>query len=334
MIIVTGGAGFIGSALIAALNKKQITDILVVDELGTDHKWKNLRNLSFADYVEKDDFLEMVIEDKLDSSIDVVFHLGACSDTTETNASFLIKNNYEYSKLLAQWATADNIRFIYASSAATYGDGSAGFSDDQEKIENLKPLNMYGYSKHLFDLWVRRAGLLKKIVGLKYFNVFGPNEYHKADMRSFVIKAFEQINAPVLSCESKNGGKVRLFKSYKPEYADGEQKRDFIYVKDAVDMTLFFYDNPKISGLFNIGTGKARTWNDLVKAVFAAMGKKPNIEYIEMPESIRDQYQYFTEADIINLRKAGYDKQTTTLEDSIKDYVQNYLQKDGYLTGT
>ena len=322
MIIVTGGAGFIGSALIAALNKRQITDILVVDELGTDQKWKNLRNLSFADYVEKDDFLEMVIEDKLDSSIDAVFHLGACSDTTETNASYLIKNNYEYSKLLAQWATADNIRFIYASSAATYGDGSAGFSDDQEKIENLRPLNMYGYSKHLFDLWARRAGLLKKLVGLKYFNVFGPNEYHKADMRSFCIKAFEQITST---------GKVRLFKSYKPEYADGEQKRDFIYVKDAVDMTLFFYDEPQIRGLFNIGTGKARTWNDLVKAVFFAMGKKPNIEYIEMPESIHNQYQYFTEANITNLRKAGYDKETTPLEDAIKDYVQHYLQKNAYL---
>jgi ADP-L-glycero-D-manno-heptose 6-epimerase len=322
MIIVTGGAGFIGSALIAALNKRQITDILVVDELGTDQKWKNLRNLSFADYVEKDDFLEMVIEDKLDSSLGAVFHLGACSDTTETNASYLIKNNYEYSKLLAQWATDADIRFIYASSAATYGDGSAGFSDDHEKIENLRPLNMYGYSKHLFDLWARRAGLLKKLVGLKYFNVYGPNEYHKADMRSFCLKAFEQLNAT---------GKVRLFKSYKPEYADGEQKRDFIYVKDAVDMTLFFYDNPKISGLFNIGTGKARTWNDLVKAVFAAMGKEPNIEYIEMPESICDQYQYFTEADITNLHKAGYNKETTPLEDAIKDYVQNYLQKDPYL---
>jgi len=322
MIIVTGGAGFIGSALIAALNKRQITDILVVDELGTDRKWKNLRNLSFTDYVEKDDFLEMVIEDKLDSSIDAVFHLGACSDTTETNASYLIKNNYEYSKLLAQWATADNIRFIYASSAATYGDGSAGFSDDQEKIEILKPLNMYGYSKHLFDLWARRTGLLKKIVGLKYFNVFGPNEYHKADMRSFCIKAFEQIAST---------GKVRLFKSYKPEYADGEQKRDFIYVKDAVDMTLFFNDNPQLSGLYNIGTGKARTWNDLVKAVFAAMGKELNIEYIEMPESIRNQYQYYTCADITNLRKAGYDNETTPLEDAIKDYVQNYLQENKYL---
>jgi len=325
MIIVTGGAGFIGSALTAALNKRQITDILIVDELGTNQKWKNLRNLSFTDYIEKDDFLEMVIEDKLDSSIDAVFHLGACSDTTETNASYLIKNNYEYSKLLAQWATDADIRFIYASSAATYGDGSAGFRDDQEKIENLRPLNMYGYSKHLFDLWARRTGLLKKIVGLKYFNVFGPNEYHKADMRSFVIKAFEQINT---------SGKVRLFKSYKPEYADGEQKRDFLYIKDVVDMTLFFYDNPQLSGLFNIGSGKARTWNDLVKAAFAAMGKEPNIEYIEMPESIRNQYQYFTEADITNLRKAGYDKETTPLEDAIKDYVQNYLQKDLYLDKT
>ena len=324
MIIVTGGAGFIGSALIAALNKRQITDILVVDELSTDQKWKNLCNLSFADYVEKDDFLEMVIANKLNSSLEAVFHLGACSDTTETNASYLIKNNYEYSKLLAQWATADNVRFIYASSAATYGEAEAGFKDDLEKIETLRPLNIYGYSKQLFDLWARRTGLLKSIAGLKYSNVFGPNEYHKADMRSFVVKAFEQISTT---------GIVRLFKSYNPEYADGEQLRDFIYVKDAVDMTLFFYDNPPISGLFNIGTGKARSWNDLVKAVFTAMDKKPNIEYIEMPESLRSQYQYYTEADITNLRKAGFDKETTTLEDVVKDYVQNYLQSNRYLNG-
>jgi len=322
MIIVTGGAGFIGSALIAALNKRRITDILVVDRLGTDQKWKNLRNLSFADYVEKGDFLELVIEDKLDSPVEALFHLGACSDTTETNASYLIKNNYEYSKLLAQWATDADVRFIYASSAATYGDGSAGFSDDEGKIEHLRPLNMYGYSKQMFDRWARRAGLLKKIVGLKYFNVFGPNEYHKADMRSFAIKAFEQINA---------AGKVRLFKSYKPEYADGGQLRDFIYIKDAVDMTLFFYDNPKISGLFNIGTGSARSWNDLAKAVFAAMGTEPSIEYIEMPDSIRNQYQYFTQADITKLRKAGYKKQITSLEDAIKDYVQNYLRCNKHL---
>ncbi|MFH1716791.1 MAG: ADP-glyceromanno-heptose 6-epimerase [Planctomycetota bacterium] len=324
MIIVTGGAGFIGSALIAALNARQITDILVVDQLGTDQKWKNLQNLSFADYVEKEDLLEMVIEDRLDDDVQTVFHIGACSDTTETDASFLIKTNYEYTKLLAQWATDADIRFIYASSAATYGDGSAGFSDDEGRIENLRPLNMYGYSKHLFDLWARRAGLLEKIVGLKYFNVFGPNEYHKGDMRSFIVKAFEQIKA---------GGTVRLFKSYMPEYADGEQVRDFIYVRDAVDMTLFFFDNPHLSGLFNIGTGEARTWNDLVIAVFVAMGHKPSIEYIDMPASIRDQYQYFTQADISKLRDAGYGRQTTSLEDAIRDYVQNYLQQGSYLAG-
>jgi len=324
MIIVTGGAGFIGSALIAALNARQITDILVVDQLGTDQKWKNLQNLSFADYVEKDDLLEMVIEDRLDDDVQAVFHIGACSDTTETDASFLVKNNYEYTKLLAQWATDADIRFIYASSAATYGDGSAGFSDDEGRMENLRPLNMYGYSKHLFDLWARRAGLLEKIVGLKYFNVFGPNEYHKGDMRSFIVKAFEQIKA---------GGTVRLFKSYMPEYADGEQVRDFIYVRDAADMTLFFFDNPHLSGLFNIGTGEARTWNDLVIAVFVAMGRKPSIEYIDMPASIRDQYQYFTQADISKLRNAGYGRQTTSLEDAIRDYVQNYLQQGSYLAG-
>ena len=203
MIIVTGGAGFIGSALIAALNSRGINDILVVDELACDGKWKNLRKLSFADYVEKDDFLEMVIENKICQSLEAVFHMGACSSTTETNASYLIKNNYEYTKVLARWATDANIRFIYASSAATYGDGSAGFNDDEEKLDELKPLNMYGYSKQMFDLWACRFGLLTKIVGLKYFNVFGPNDYHKADMQSFVVKAFEQINAK---------GSVRLFK--------------------------------------------------------------------------------------------------------------------------
>ncbi|MHC4681721.1 MAG: ADP-glyceromanno-heptose 6-epimerase [Planctomycetota bacterium] len=324
MIIVTGGAGFIGSALIAALNARKITDVLVVDELGTDRKWQNLRNLLFADYVEKDDFLQMVIEDKLDSPVEAIFHLGACSDTTETNASYLLKNNYEYSKLLAQWAMDTDVRFVYASSAATYGDGSAGFSDNEQNIENLRPMNMYGYSKHLFDLWARRAGLLKKMVGLKYFNVFGPNEYHKGDMRSFVVKAFEQINA---------SGKVRLFKSDKPEFKDGEQLRDFIYVRDAVEMTLFFLEHPQLSGLFNIGTGEARTWNDLVIAVFVGMGRKPSIEYIDMPASVRNQYQYFTRADMSKLRKAGYTKPTMSLEDAIRDCVQNYLQEGKYLAG-
>jgi len=319
MIIVTGGAGFIGSALIATLNKRGITNILVVDEHGK-NKCKNLANLSFADYAEKKDFLKTVVEKKIGTDIEAIFHMGACSDTTATDAQYLRKNNYEYTKSLAQWATDADIRFIYASSAATYGDGSAGFSDDEEKIENLRPLNLYGQSKQMFDLWAHRAGLLKKIAGLKYFNVFGPNEYHKGEMRSFCLKAFEQINAK---------GKVRLFKSYKSEYADGEQMRDFLYVKDAVDMTLFFLDNPRLSGLFNIGAGQTRTWNDLAAAVFAAMGKTPKIEYIDMPDSIRNQYQYFTEADISKLRQAGYNKEITSLEDAIKDYVHNYLQKDG-----
>jgi len=324
MFIVTGGAGFIGSAIIAALNSRGISDVLVVDQLASDEKWKNLTNLSFADYVEKDDFLEMVIENKISTPVEALFHMGACSSTTETNASYLIKNNYEYTKLLARWTTDADIRFIYASSAATYGDGSAGFKDDEEKIDTLKPLNMYGYSKQLFDLWARRKGLLKKIVGLKYFNVFGPNEYHKADMRSFVLKAFEQINAT---------GKVKLFKSHKPEYKDGGQLRDFLYIKDAVDMTLFFLDNPQITGLFNIGAGNARSWNDLVAVVFDAMRQKPKIEYIDMPDSIRSQYQYFTQADITKIKHAGYNKKTTSLEDAVKDYVQNYLQKAGYLSG-
>jgi ADP-L-glycero-D-manno-heptose 6-epimerase len=324
MYIVTGGAGFIGSAIIAGLNQRGIDDILVVDELGCDEKWKNLKNLSFADYVEKVDFLEMVLEGKIAPPIKSVFHMGACSSTTETDASYLIKNNYEYTKLLAQWATGSRIRFIYASSAATYGDGSQGFDDNEAQPETLRPLNMYGYSKHLFDLWARRAALLNEIVGLKYFNVFGPNEYHKADMRSFVLKAFEQVNAK---------GKVALFKSHNPEYADGEYVRDFLYVKDAVEMTLFFLDNPKLSGIYNIGTGKARNWNDMVMAVFAAMGKKPKIEYIEMPESIRYQYQYFTQAEMSKLKKAGYDKPTTSLEEAVEDYVQNYLLKKEYLKG-
>jgi len=322
MIIVTGGAGFIGSAIISELNKRQLNDIIVVDELGNDSKWKNLRKLSFIDYLEKEDFLDMIINDQIDDTVEAIFHLGACSDTTETDASYLIKNNYEYTKVLATWAVDAGVRFVYASSAATYGDGENGFVDNEDEIATLKPLNMYGYSKQLFDLWASRTGLLDQIVGLKYFNVFGPNEYHKASMRSFILKSFEQI---------KENGKVNLFKSYHPDYKDGEQVRDFIYVKDAVDMTLFFLDNPDMNGIFNVGTATPRTWVDLVNAVFASMGIKPDINFVEMPDSIKNQYQYYTCADITKIREAGYDKKTTSLEDSIKDYVQNYLQKDEYL---
>ena len=322
MIIVTGGAGFIGSAIVAALNARGIDDIVIVDILGEDGKWKNLRRLKFADYVEADEFLDMFTAGDIDNSVETVFHMGACSDTTETDCSYLVKNNYEFSKLLANWAVESGARFIYASSAATYGDGAQGFVDNADDLDKLIPLNMYGYSKHMFDLWARRTGLLKTIVGLKYFNVFGPNEYHKANMRSFVIKAFEQINAK---------GRVGLFKSYHPEYADGEQLRDFIYVKDAVDMTLFFMDNQDLAGLYNIGTANARNWNDLAKATFAAMNKEPQIDYIEMPQHLKAKYQYYTKADTTKLQNAGYNKETTSLEDTIKDYVQNYLQKDEYL---
>lgn len=324
MIIVTGGAGFIGSAIVAELNKRNNSDIIIVDSLDSDEKWKNLRKLRFADYIEVDDFFDMLVAGQLDWPVEAVIHMGACSDTTETDCSYLVQNNYNCTKLLAQWAVDEGIRFIYASSAATYGDGSRGFADDEEKIEELMPMNMYGYSKQLFDLWAKRAKILDRIVGLKYFNVFGPNEYHKGKMRSFVITAFEQINQK---------GQVRLFKSYDKKYADGEQLRDFLYIADAVDMTLFFLDKPDANGIFNIGTGKARTWNDLAKATFDAMKTEPNIKYIEMPQELRGKYQYFTQAEMGKLKKAGYNKETTSLEDAIADYVRNYLQKNEYLGG-
>ena len=322
MILVTGGAGFIGSAIVAELNARGIDDILIVDILGKDERWKNLRNLSYVDYMEADDFSEIVSDADLDINLDAIIHMGACSDTTEADCSYLVKNNYEFSKLLAGWAMELDARFIYASSAATYGNGEKGFADDEDTLETLTPLNMYGHSKHMFDLWCKRQGLLGRFVGIKYFNVFGPNEYHKAGMRSFVIKAFEQINAT---------GGVKLFKSHRPDYTDGGQLRDFIYVKDAVDMTLFFLENPEIGGIFNVGTGKVRNWDDLAKATFRAMGKEPNIEYIDMPEILRDKYQYFTQATMDKLRAAGYDNDTITLEAAVSDYVQNYLMKEEYL---
>ncbi|MCF7974439.1 MAG: ADP-glyceromanno-heptose 6-epimerase [Phycisphaerae bacterium] len=322
MIVVTGGAGFIGSALIAELNQRGETDILVVDELGTSSAWKNLRALSFSDYIEKGDFLEMVVEGQIPAGIDTVFHLGACSSTTEMDMSFLVQNNFEYTKWLASWCVSSNVRFVYASSAATYGAGEQGFLDDESQIDALRPLNPYGYSKQMADLWVRRSGYTDKIVGLKYFNVFGPNEYHKGDMRSYVLKGFEQIRAT---------GQVKLFKSGDPKYADGDYVRDFIYVKDAVAMTLFFMDHPQANGLFNIGTGRARSWNDYVKAIFAAAGKVPKIEFVDMPDSIRNQYQYYTQANIDKIRQAGYAAEITSLEDAVQDYVQNYLATGRYL---
>lgn len=318
MIILTGGAGFIGSCFLEKLNQNGETEIILVDQLGDDSKWKNLSGKYFLDYFEKDDFLKLIENGRFSKDISAIFHIGACSSTTELNASYLIKNNYEYSKKLAVWSIGNKIPFYYASSAATYGDGSLGYSDDDEFTSKLIPLNIYGYSKHLFDLWVLRNNLSKKVVGFKFFNVFGPNEYHKGEMRSLIVKAYEQI---------KSNGKIRLFKSYKAEYKDGEQKRDFIYIKDVVDLMYLFYENKKIKGIFNIGTGNARTWNDLAYAVFKALNTASNIEYIDMPELIKDKYQYFTQANIAKLIQKFPKFEFTSLETAVLDYVRNYLEK-------
>ena len=313
--IVTGGAGFIGRNLVAALNARGHEDILIVDRLGTDRKWRNLLGLSFVDLVDLDDFRNFITESTIDE-LETVFHLGACSSTTERDADYLLDNNYRYSQEICQWCLSSDVRFIYASSAATYGDGSLGYSDDETRTPLYRPLNMYGYSKQLFDLWAAKQGLFDRIVGLKYFNVFGPYEDHKGEMRSMVHKAYGQILST---------GRVRLFKSHRPDYEDGEQLRDFVYVKDAMDVTLFFEDHSQVSGLFNCGTGRARSWNDLVSAIFAAMERAPQIEYIDMPESLRSQYQYFTQANGAKLRSAGYDRPFTSLEEAVRDYVTTYL---------
>jgi len=317
-VLVTGGAGFIGSALVWALNRRGCENIVICDLLGTTEKWRNLTPLRYADYVEAEALLPRLQSGAL-GKFDLVLHLGACSATTEKDASYLIRNNYEFTKDLAMWSLANQTRFVYASSAATYGDGAQGMEDDDSKLDTLRPLNMYGYSKHLFDQHAKRAGFLDKIVGLKYFNVYGPNEDHKGDMRSLVHKSFAQVQKESL---------IRLFKSYRPDYRDGEQKRDFLYVKDCVAMTLHLAATPSAGGLYNIGSGAARSWVDLANAVFRALDKKPVIEFIEMPETIRDKYQYFTQANLPRLRGAGYTASITSLEDAVADYVRNYLVPD------
>jgi ADP-L-glycero-D-manno-heptose 6-epimerase len=321
MWIVTGGAGFIGSVLLWKLNEEGLDDILVVDRLETSEKWKNLRTRRFSDYLEADPFLEALTANRL-RKIEGIVHLGACSSTTESDASYLIRNNFEYTKTLAQWCLKYRKRFVYASSAATYGDGEHGYVTDDTTTEVLKPLNMYGYSKQLFDLWALRQGVLRKLVGVKFFNIFGPNEYHKGDMRSVVAKSFKQIQAD---------GRIRLFKSYHPDYKDGEQQRDFLYVKDAVNVVYEFMTQPQYGGLYNLGAGRARTWNDLAKAIFSALGQTPKIEYVEMPETLRPKYQYHTLADM-RWRDKHKGKPFRTLEESVRDYVQNHLLKeDPYL---
>ena len=323
MIIVTGGAGFLGSALVWGLNVAGSDDILVVDNLGHGGKWKNLLNRRYADYLHKDDFLKAISAATDPFRPTAVIHLGACSSTTESDAEYLMRNNVAYSKAVARYALAAGARLIVASSAATYGDGRFGFDDDPDALDQLRPLNMYGYSKLLFDLWAKREGLLGRLASLKFFNVYGPNEYHKGDMRSVVCKAHAQVAAT---------GRLSLFKSHRPEYADGGQKRDFLYVKDAVSVMLWLLGHPEAGGIFNVGFGQARAWNDLAAAVFAAMNAPLGIDYIPMPETIRDKYQYFTEARMDRLRRAGYDSPFASLEEGVADYVRNYLsQPDCYL---
>lgn len=322
MILVTGGAGFIGSVLVAELNRLGETDIVIVDRLEKSVKWKNLRDLKYREYIHADELFSGDYDDLI-SETDIIYHMGACSATTELDMDYLMKNNVQYSKALFQFAATKNVPMIYASSAATYGDGEFGYDDNEEELPKLRPLNPYGYSKQLFDEWVLRETTAKPDhwFGLKFFNVFGPNEYHKEEMRSLVHKAYGQI---------LETGKVKLFKSHKDGFKDGEQLRDFIYVKDVVRVMIEFSytDKAQFSGIYNLGTGKARSFKDLVLATFKAMGKNPDIEYIDMPMSIRNQYQYFTEANTEKLLSALPGFKFSDLEAAVYDYVTNYLVKE------
>ena len=322
LIIVTGAAGFIGRNIVAELNRRGEKNLILVDELGKDEKWKNLVGLQYEDILSPEELMG-ALEDGEFAHARSVIHMGACSATTEKDADYLLRNNYRYTRALCTWCMEHDVRFVYASSAATYGDGSQGYDDSDTLTPSLRPLNMYGYSKHMFDLWALEHGLFERIVGLKYFNVFGPYEDHKDDMRSVVSKSYEQI---------RDNGVVKLFKSHRPEYRDGEQMRDFIYVKDAVDVTLHFALQPADApgGLLNCGTGIARTWVDLVTAVFTAMGREPHIEFIDMPDHLQGKYQYFTQSETSKLREAGYTKPFHSLEDGVREYIVDYyLPREG-----
>ena len=320
-ILVTGGAGFIGSALAWALNNRNLGNLWLADFLESNpNKSRNLDAIDHQRYLDAAELRQLVREDSPDlADVRTIFHLGACSSTTETDEAYLHDNNFLYTKELAEWALARNARFVYASSAATYGDGSAGMDDHRDDLERHHPLNLYGESKHKFDLHARDSGLLSRIVGLKYFNVYGPNEEHKADMRSVVSKAFAQI---------QDTGGMTLFRSHHPDYEDGKQLRDFLYVKDAVRMTLFLAENEDANGLFNLGCGQARSWLDLAHAIFAALEREPAVAFVDMPETIRDKYQYFTQANVSKIRAAGYEDSFFSLEEAVSDYVRNYLLPD------
>lgn len=318
MIVVTGAAGFIGSAVVSLLNQRGSQNVVAVDALNKTEKWQNLRHLALNDYLDKSKLFDFLASEQ---NISAVVHMGACSATTETDANYLMENNYRYTKTLAELCLQKNIRFIYASSAATYGNGDRGY-DDQESpdyLRSLKPLNMYGFSKHLFDMKAQQMGWFQHMVGLKFFNVYGPNEYFKGDMSSVVFKAYGQI---------LETGKVKLFKSHRPDFKDGEQLRDFVYVKDVVAVIAQLIDNPDVNGLFNLGSGTARSFKDLALATFEAMGRPANIEYIDMPLHLQEKYQYYTCARMDKLNRHGLTGEAHSLETGIHDYVKSHLAQD------
>ncbi len=322
-IVVTGASGFIGSNVVRYLNDHGRKNLLLVDDLKHSTKWRNLVQKNFVEFIPKNEIFDFI--NGREHEIEGFIHLGACSDTTETNAEYLFENNYRFSIRLAEYALKHDHRFIYASSAATYGNGENGFKDDEAALESLKPLNMYAFSKHLFDLWLKKENVLDKVIGLKYFNIFGPNEYHKKNMRSVILKMTHQI---------MKDGKVSLFKSNDPEFADGEQKRDFLYVKDAAKMTSVLLEEAfkDVGGIYNIGSGVATSWNDLVKMIFEALGKPVRIEYVPIPHEIAKQYQNYTCADMRKFNKihgkASKASKTTSLKEAVTDYIQNYILKD------
>lgn len=317
--IVTGAAGFIGSCVVRTLNDAGIDDIIAVDNIAETDKWLNLRNKRYLEYIHKDRFLERL---PMLKDVMAVIHMGACSSTTERCFDYLYGNNFEYTKALWNWCAENGVQFIYASSAATYGDGSCGF-DDEGNIDLLRPLNGYGYSKQLFDLWVKHQATAfpPQYAGLKFFNVYGPNEYFKGSMASMVYHGYKQIQSE---------GRVRLFRSCNPDYEDGGQLRDFVYVKDVCRVILWLLKHPSVSGLFNVGTGRAQSFCELAEATFRALGLEPDIEYIPMPEHLREKYQYYTKAEMSKLRRAGYEAPFMNVEEGAADYVQNYLDK-GFL---
>ena len=316
MILITGAAGFIGSAVACALNRQDRDDLILCDSFGGGEKWRNIPGLRYRAFIHRDRLFDFLAKNPQARDISAVIHLGACSDTTEADMDYLLANNVDYSIELCRWALGHGARFVYASSAAVYGDGGLGFSDDDSLTPRLRPLNKYGFSKWMFDMWVLENGLAGRVAGLRYFNVFGPNEYHKAEMASVVFRAFPQ---------AAREGKVRLFESHRAGVAHGEQARDFIYIDEAVDITLFVLDDGTANGIFNAGTGRAHTFNDLACGIFDGLETRPLIEYFPMPEDLRDRYQYFTRADMSRLHSAGYPGSEDRFRTCVARYVRDYL---------